>query len=72
MQFPNKIKFDIRTKFKYSSLIDEQVFRAKFVLPIVCTTVAVVLREDVYRKIGWSTTLSKLINRSSTGSQWCI
>ena len=44
MQFPNKIKFDIRTKFKHSSLIDEQVFRAKFVLPIVCTTVAVTER----------------------------
>ena len=81
MQFPNKIKFHIRTKFKLSSFRcmqcfdarrDEQVFRAKFVLPIVYTTVAVVLREGVYRKIARSTILCKSLNRSSTGSQWSI
>ena len=48
----------------------EHVFRAKFVLPIVYTMVAVVLREGVYSRIAGSTTLCKLINRSSTGSQW--
>ena len=52
--------------------MDEQVFRAKFVLPIVYTTLAVVLREGVYRKIARSTTLCKSINRLSTGSQWSI
>ena len=49
--------------------MDEQVFRAKFVLLFVYTTVTVVLREGVSRKIARSTTLCNSMNRSSTGSQ---
>ena len=78
MQFPNEIKFHIRTKFKLSSLccmcfeagMDEQVFCAKFILPIVYTVVMVVLHEGIYRKIAGSTTLCRLIK--STSSQWSI
>ena len=49
--------------------MDEQVFRAKFVLLFVYTTVTVVLREGVSRKITRSTTLYNSMNQSSTGSQ---
>ena len=49
--------------------MDEQVFHAKFVLLFVYTTVKVVLREGVSRKIAQSTTLCNSMNRSSTGLQ---
>ena len=42
--------------------MDEQVFRAKFVLLFVYTMVTVVLREGVSRKIARSTTLCNSIN----------
>ena len=41
----------------FEARMDEQVSTPVFVLPIVYTTVAVVLREGVYRKIAESTTL---------------
>ena len=65
----NGLKSDLRVyNFIVGPRMDEQVFLPKFVLPIVFTKVAVVLREDVYRKIARSTTLYKSIEHWFTMS----